>query len=168
VTRDLQRQLDTATAFFLAGERCALELRFDRYDFHTVGAPTITNYALAVELALKLIHSLALGNSEMGHNLAGLFERLPVEVRDHLPYLAEHVEEIAEYFVAWRYAFEKDFLIADDEHPRRAFIECYQEIRRLRPELRSVYEELWGGFDPAWLRAWPVDRPRWELRLANA
>ncbi len=168
MTRDLQRQLDTATAFFLAGERCALELKFDCYDFHAIGAPTITNYALAVELALKLVHSVALGSSETGHDLAVLFERLPAEVRDNLPYLAERVEEIAQYFVDWRYAFEKDFLIAVEEYPRRAFIECYQEIRRLRPQLRSVYEDLWGGFDPEWLRAWPVDRPRWELRLANA
>lgn len=168
MTRDLQRQLDTAAAFFLAGERCALELKFGPYDFHTVVAPTITNYAFSVELALKLIHSLALGAVATGHNLAGLFDQLPEEVRSNLPYLADCVDEIARYFVDWRYAFEKDFLVADDEYPRRAFIECYHEIRRLQPPLRSVYEDLWGGFDPEWLRAWPAGRPRWELRLANA
>jgi len=168
LTRDLQRQLDTATAFFLSGERCGLELKFGPYDFHTVGAPTITNYAFSVELALKLIHFLSLGACATGHDVAVLFKQLPTEVRSNLPYLAECADEIARYFVDWRYAFEKDFLVADDEYPRRSFIECYHEIRRLRPQLRSVYEDLWGNFNPEWLRAWPADRQRWELRLANA
>ena len=168
MSNDLQRQLDTATAFFLAGERCALELKFGPYGFHTVSAPTITNYAFSVELALKLIHYLVLGAVKTGHNVSVLFDSLPLEIRSNLPHLADCANDIARYFVDWRYAFEKDFLVAEDEYPRRAFIECYREIRRLQPQLRSIYEDIWGGFDPEWLRAWPADRPRWELRLAKA
>ncbi|MGV8952894.1 MAG: hypothetical protein ACOH2M_17485 [Cypionkella sp.] len=168
MSADLQRQLDTATAFFLAGERCALEIKFGQYDFHSVSAPTITNYSLAVEIALKLIRLLALGNSARGHDLEKLYNELPDPVRNNLPHLAECVSGIARYFEDWRYPFEKDLLFGDYDDPRRAFIKCYVEIKRLKPELTSVYERLWGKFDPEWLLSWPVDQPRWELRLANA
>ena len=168
MTSDLQRQLDTATAFFLAGERCALELKFDRYGHHTVSAPTIVSYALAVELALKLIHSLSRGAAGREHDLEKLYLLLPAEIRCNLPHLSECVVEIAQYFVDWRYPFEKDFLVGDYENPRRAFIECHREIKRLRPELASIYETVWGDFDPEWIRAWPEGEPRWELRLTGA
>ncbi|MCR6671794.1 hypothetical protein [Devosia ginsengisoli] len=167
MSSDLQRQLDTATAFFLAGERCALELKLGRYGFHTVSAPTITNYALAVELALKLINLLSRDTAETGHNLEALYFRLPADVRQNLMHLSEHVAEIARYFVDWRYPFEKDLLLGDYENPRRAFIECYREIKRLRPQLASVYENLWGGFDPEWIQSWLTEQPRWELRLVG-
>ncbi|MDP1730461.1 MAG: HEPN domain-containing protein [Devosia sp.] len=153
---DLQRQFDTATAYFLAGERCSLEMRFGRYEFHSIGAPTITNYAFSVELALKLIHTLSRGVQERGHDLRELYDALPEEIRTKLSHLADCVEEIARYFEDWRYPFEKDFLVADQEEPRRAFIECYREIRRLRPGLLSVYERLWGAFEPDWSRPWAV------------
>lgn len=165
---DVQRQFDTATAYFLAGERCALELKFGTYDFHSVAAPTITNYAFAVELALKLIHLLAFGRSAFGHDLQKLYDDLPDGIRGNLPHLAEHAVDIARYFEDWRYPFEKDFLFGDFEDPRRAFIECYGEIKRLQPQLISVYESRWGSFDPEWILTRPVDQPRWELRLAEA
>lgn len=165
---DVQRQLDTATAYFLAGERCSFEMKFAAYGFHSIGSPTITNYAFSVELALKVIHFLT-GNMEVrGHNLKELFDDLPEEIRGNLPHLQECAEEMARYFEDWRYVFEKDLLFGDDEHPRRGFIECYREIKRLRPQLASVYESLWGGFEPEWIRSWPEDRPRWELRLVPA
>lgn len=165
---DLQRQFDTATAFFLAGERCSLDLRFGRYGFHSVSAPTIVNYAFAVELALKIIHSLAFGESAKGHDLEKLFRLLPEEICGNLPHLSKCVAEIARYFEDWRYPFEKDMLFGDYDNPRRAFIECYREIERLRPQLQSVYESIWGTFEPEWVLTWPTDNPRWELRLAGA
>jgi len=168
LNRDLQRQFDTATAFFLAGERCALELRFGQYEFHSLSAPTIVNYAFAVELALKLIHSLASNVAVTGHNLEKIFHLLPGDVRSRLPHLSDCVEEIAQYFEKWRYPFEKEILYGDYENPRRAFIECYQEIRRLRPQLKSVYESGWGSFEPEWILSWQTDHPRWELKSAGA
>ena len=167
MTFDLQRQLDTATAFFLAGERCSLELRFKEYGFHSVSAPTIVNYAFSVELALKLIHSLAFGTPAGGHNLEDLFGKLPGEIRINLPHLSERVSEIARYFEDWRYPFEKSFLIGDIENPRRAFIECYREVKRLRPQLASVYESLWGSFEPGWVQPGTETEFRWELRPAG-
>lgn len=75
--------------------------------------------------------------------------------------------EIARHFEDWRYPFEKDLVFGDYENPRRAFIECYREIRRLRPELVSVYEGLWGQFDPEWIQPGYDNPPRWELRLVG-
>lgn len=152
---DLQRHLDAATAFFLAGERCTPVLAFGNYGQHSLDAPTIVNYAHSVELALKLIHVLASGSKLHGHLVKNLFEALPDDVKAHLPHLGSCVEEIDRYFVDWRYAFEHDFLCGDFDNPRRAFIECYREIRRLRPELVSIYERNWGGFEPDWFWAWP-------------
>lgn len=168
MTPDVQRQLDTATAFFLAGERCAVDLKFGRYGSHTVSAPTIVNYSLAVELALKLIHLLAVNETTRGHDLSALYRSLPDESRAGLPHLGECVDDIARYFEDWRYPFEKDFLVGEYENPRRAFIECYREIKRLKPELVSAYEKIWGGFEPEWVQTWPEDHPRWELRLVRA
>jgi HEPN domain-containing protein len=148
---DVLRHLDTATAYFLAGERCALDLRFGRYKMHSLSAPTITNYALSVELALKLIYVLAIGGRIRGHNLQELFDALPDESRKRLPHLSGCVLEIAQYFENWQYAFEKDLLIGEFSNPRRAFIECFAEIRRLRPDLLSFYEAAHGSFQPDWL-----------------
>jgi HEPN domain-containing protein len=168
LTVDIQRQLDVATAYFLAGERCSIEMRFGAYGFHSIGSPTTSNYAFALELALKVLHVLSRNEEVRGHDLKDLFDTLPEKVRSNLPHLQECVGEIARYFEDWRYAFEKEFLVGDDEYPRRGFIECYREIKRLRPQLTSVYEALWGGFEPEWLRTWPQDHPRWELRLVRA
>lgn len=163
-----QRQLDIATAYLLAGERCSFEMRFGAYGFHSIGSPAITNYAFSVELALKIIHALSRNAEVRGHDLKELFDALPEEIRSNLPHLQECAGEMARYFEDWRDAYEKEFLIGDDEYPRRGFIEGYREIKRLRPQLASVYETLWGGFEPEWVRSWPEDRPRWELRLARA
>src|SRR5688500_16023899 len=129
-------------------------MKFGQYDFHSVSAPTITNYAFSVELALKLIHALSFGHSARRHNLEELFLSLPDASRANLPHLADCVSEIARYFEDWRYPFEKDFLIGDYENPRRGFIECYREIRRLRPNIPSVYEVLWTSFEPDWFQPW--------------
>lgn len=167
MSADLQNQIDTATAFFLAGERCSLELRFRPYGFHTVAAPTIVNYALSVELALKLIYLLAVGTPARGHNLESLYRALPQESVTNLPHLAQCVGEIARYFEDWRYPFEKDLLFGDYDNPRRAFIECYGEVRRLRPQLVSVYESLWGGFEPEWLPSLPEGTHRWGVEAGT-
>jgi HEPN domain-containing protein len=165
---DLERHLNTATAFFLAGERCELELRFSSYDLHTLHAPTISNYAFSVELALKLIHVLQFKTAPKEHSLKVLFNSLTQEAKDRLPHLAECVEEIDSYFIDSRYPFEKQFLLGDVETPRRAFIEIYKEIRRIEPELVSVFESNWGKFEPEWIRSWSEDRPQWELRPMNS
>jgi hypothetical protein len=143
--------LDTATAFFLAGERCALDCAIGRYPAHTLGAPTVTNYALSLEIALKLLCHLSGKSFRQIHDLSALFDLLPSDQKAHLQYTEGCVVEISRYFVEWRYVYERDFAIAIESLPRRCFVECYQEIRRIRPDLKSVYEMNWGQFDPEWL-----------------
>lgn len=159
-TLDHKRMLDTATAFFLAGERCAPDLKFGRYGVHSVDAPRIVCYALSVEIALKLMLSF-FGKAVSDHSLVRLFEKLPEEVRGNLPTLDFHANEMDRYFVGWRYPYEKGYLSGDFDNPRRAFIECYQEIRRIQPNLKSVYELNWGHFEPDRQWAWP------ELEIAQ-
>ncbi|MCK9552297.1 HEPN domain-containing protein [Aquamicrobium sp.] len=151
---DHQRMFDTATAFFLTGERCAPDLRFGPYGIHSVNAPRIISYALAVEIALKLMFSL-MGMVGRGHRISKLFEKLPHEVRTNLVNLSGCAEEMDRYFEDWRYPYEKDFLVGESDNLRRAFIECYKEIRRIKPTLESVYEQNWGSFEPDWNLAWP-------------
>jgi HEPN domain-containing protein len=158
---DIQRMIDTATAFFPTGERCAPDLKFGRYGSHSVDAPRIVAYAFAVELALKLLSCLSNQTQKRGHSLEVLFDDLPTNLKVRLQYLEGCVEEIDKYFENWRYPFESEFLIGECDNPRRAFIECHREIRNLKPNLMSVYEKNWGSFDPDWDWAWP------ELEVAQ-
>lgn len=141
-----------------------MELRFSSFDFHSIGSPTITNYAFSLELALKILHVLSGKADTRGHNLKFLFDALPEETKGNLPHLRGCANEISQYFEDWRYAHEKEFVIGAPQLPRRGFIECYREIRRQQPSLSSVYEKLWGGFDPEWVLSWPEGLARWELR----
>lgn len=164
---DLQRQLDTATAFFLAGERCALEAKFGPYGLHVISAPTITNYAFAVELALKILHFVTHQKTIGGHGLEKLFRSLPDDVRANLMYLEDCVSEIDQYFVDWRYPYEREYLEGEFDNPRRSFIHCYREIRRLQPQLVSVYEKDWGQFEPDLYHVWGTNavleiREQWQ------
>lgn len=151
---DLQRMIDTATSFFLAAERCAPDLAFGKYGSHSVNAPRIVNYAFSVELTLKLLHQLISARGASGHSLNKLFNNLPLDTQSKLPHLSMCVDEIDQYFEHWRYPFEKDLLFGETGNPRRAFIECYREIRILKPGLMSIYEENWGSFEPDWDWAW--------------
>ncbi len=152
--------LDTATAFFLAGERCAPELKFGAYGRHRVDAPCIVSYALATEIALKLLARNA-GTRSNGHSLVQIYRELPDEVRASLVYVEDCIDEIDRYFVDWRYPYEADFLVGHTSKVRRAFILCYREIKQRMPDLSSIYERNWGSFEPDWDWAWP------ELELAQ-
>jgi HEPN domain-containing protein len=144
--------IDTATAFFLAGERCEPDVEFGPYDPHSVSAPTIVCFAFSVELALKLIAVIACKRKvAREHSLKELFLGLPQEYQDKLAHTDQCIEDIDRYFTDWRYSFEHDLLFGETSNPRRAFIECYRLIREIRPELKSVYEENWGEFQPDWV-----------------
>lgn len=151
---DEQRMIDTACAFFLAGERCTPEIGFAIYPMHSVSAPVLVNYALATEIALKLLIR-SYGNKPPrgadAHNLQKLFECLPKEGRQFLDGYKEAIFDCSEYFVDWRYPYEVPELIGSASELRRVFIRCYQEIRRRKPALSSIYEKNWGHFEPDWL-----------------
>lgn len=80
---DEQRMINTAVAYFLAGERCEPAFGFGRYPTHRIGAPTITCYAMAVEIALKLLLRLTLNLNNIeprklkNHDLKKLYDEIP-------------------------------------------------------------------------------------------
>ena len=158
---DSERMFNLATSFFMAGERCAPDLEFGAYGIHSVSAPRIVLYSLAVEIALKLILQIHDAEIDRKHNLRELFDRVPAKSRERLARLDSCIDEISSYFVNWRYSYEHEQLFGEFDNSRRAFIECYREIRRLNPALVSVYEQNWGGFEPDWDYAWP------ELEIAQ-
>lgn len=157
---DLQRMIDTALAFFLAGERCVPKFSFGRYPDHSLGAPVVVSYALAVEIALKILNRHYRLSAE-GHDIAALFNALPHESRDHLFWVEEILPEISRAFVEWRYAYEQEFLSISPDAIRRSFIVLHAEIRRVDPNLTSTFEKNWGSFNPDWTWAWP------ELEIAQ-
>ena len=162
---DYQRMLDTATAFFLAAERCVPEFKFGVYQSHSVSAPVLCNYAMSVEIMLKLIlkhHDVDPPKGWRGHDLLLLCRKIPQSNRSFLNYYLQPspidnqsiIREISRYFVDWRYSYEKEFLIGSHNEIRRLFIDCYREIRHLKPDLRNYYENDWGMFEPDWMWAW--------------
>jgi hypothetical protein len=174
---DFQRMIDTAVAFFLAGERCTPSLKFGKYGEHSLGAPIVVSYALSIEICLKILIAKANGDIQ-GHSLKALFGRLPAESKEHLKRLMEPLvsgevtpefavlkssplDEIDRNFVDWRYPYEQDLLVTSPSSLRRAFIDCHTEIRRAHPQLVSTFERDWGEFTPDETWAWP------ELELAQ-
>lgn len=101
----LNRMMNSAVEYFLAGERCKEPLAFGQYSQHELGTPVVVLYAFSIELALKVL----LGNiskSELqfsreksnisyeelniphGHKLKLLFAKLPQDSRDQLQYIS--------------------------------------------------------------------------------
>ncbi len=174
---DFQRMIDSAVAFFLAGERCKPSLKFGTYGEHSLGAPVIVSYALSIEICLKILVAKS-GGDIHGHSLKVLFGRLSEESKASLKHLVEpHVSEEAtadlmrlrespidemdRNFVDWRYPYEQDYLTASPSSLRLAFIDCHKEIRRAHPQLVSTFERNWGEFNPDRTWAWC------ELELAE-
>lgn len=174
---DFQRMIDTAVAFFLAGERCTPSLQFGEYGEHSLSAPVVVSYALSVEICLKILVAKA-GGDLRGHSLKDLFGRMPQLSQGNLSRLAEPLisgdvdpeleflkesplDEMDRNFVDWRYPYERDYLTASTSSLRRAFIDCHFEVRRAHPDLVSTFERNWGSFEPDRTWAW------YELEIAE-
>lgn len=160
---DYQRMLDTAVSFFLAGERCRPSLQFGRYPVHCVNAPTIVNYALSVEIVLKILVRFQ-GQCTRSHDLNELYQLLNEESKSNMSILSSYFRDVKNPyrdgdervipFLDWRYPYEHESLVGETDTLRRVFIVCHREVRRVLPELASVYERDWGSFDPDWNWAW--------------
>ncbi len=180
---DQQRAIDSAVAYFLAAERCVFDLEFGKYPSHSVVAPKITNCAFSVELVLKTLlfcHGICVPRT---HSIRKLYDRIPVDKNAFLQSLAEDqyqmppipeyqmegfavpstLDEIDKYFEDWRYVFEHEYLEASYDKVRRVFILCYQEVRRVNPELISIYEKNWGEFEPDFMEAFGLNSRSYKL-----
>jgi hypothetical protein len=107
VKSGLQRMMNSAVEYFLAGERCSLEMKYDPYRAHKIGTPTTVLYAFSVEMILKVL----LGNiklakkndvsqdetitledvvkKKVGHSLKKLFNLLPNDSKQRLAVLED-------------------------------------------------------------------------------
>jgi hypothetical protein len=160
---DFQRMIDTAAAFFLAAERCVPPLKFGVYPEHSVSAPTIVNYALSVEIVLKILlrhYECDLPKGTNGHSIKKLSEALPENKRGFLEYEDEAINVLDTSFVDWRYPYEYDFLVISPKDFRSLFCKCYNEIRKLKPDLMCIYEKNWGQFEPDYSWAWHEEEIR--------
>jgi hypothetical protein len=121
-----QRMLWAAVAFFQAGSRCALPIMLSPGREHSLGAPTIVNYAFSIELYLKLLLLLTSGRLHRGnHDLFEIYKLLGQDVRERITrntrfpgdetYVPEALEDLAKVFVEWRYAYEQEFLVASPD-----------------------------------------------------
>ncbi|MGL4325058.1 MAG: hypothetical protein ACRCTD_13545 [Beijerinckiaceae bacterium] len=161
---DIQPMIDTAVAFFLAAERCAPNLAFGVYKPHSVSAPRIVNYALSIEIILKLFLYVENGKRFEGHDLRKLFSSLrqssQIEIAGAMPRpreLSDFVDLLGDEkntFINWRYPYEADFLATSCGDLRQIFIAIHAVLNNIHPHVKSVYAKNWGGFrpDPAW--AW--------------
>jgi hypothetical protein len=147
-----QRLLNAAVAFYQAASRCEFTICVTPLQRHAVGAPTVVNYALSIELYLKLLNLLQTGTPPRGHHLLALFDSLVPETRaiivekTRCAYgseedLRERIEGISKAFVDWRYAHEHEFLFVSNDHLTDLAYGLHVTLRRLYPDLVSCYGE---------------------------
>ncbi len=100
-----------------AGEFCKAGQRCGTPGEDWLSKPEVVNYSFAAELGLKALIRLHTGKAAKGHNLLQLYQALPPEVAlklrkgANVVIFEEKIGQIANAFVEWRYAFEKEFLV---------------------------------------------------------
>lgn len=113
-----------------------------------VGAPPLVNFAFSIELYIKLLRFLADGQLMQGHNLHALFLefenvapdagaaaiRCHRSARGDRDEFLEYLDDTKSVFEDWRYAYEKEFLIASPD-----------SVQALADAFRAAMEELHPG-----------------------
>lgn len=150
--------LATAISFFMGGERCAIELEFGSYPSHSVVGPAVINYALSIEISLKLLGLLSKSTSETPktHNTWELYQNLNEKMKTAIRnsfrnyFTFENLEEEIRnslirdpkkprsLFETWRYHFDYD--------PPPTSIGFLQELARscldvLKKDFSSLYRD---------------------------
>lgn len=156
----LQRMMDSAITYFLAGERCNQPMSFGQYPEPNAGTPTIVLYAFSIELALKvLLQKNDISYSSLkgakGHSIKALFELLPQFHKDELGYFNLRyssedptiIEQLDHAFKDWRYHVEKEILTVSTTDLNRLFMAVHSRIRTQFPDFMSSLEYEWGAFE---------------------
>ena len=115
-----------AQGFFLAGNRCLLNIEVGPGVTQCLVSPAVVNLCLSIELFLKAVIVKNGGIAPKTHKLTELVERVPTEFRDALrvefnaavtePSLDELVVQINDYFIQVRYGHEFNIFVFH-EHP---------------------------------------------------
>lgn len=106
-----------AQDFLIAAQRCG-KASFDNID-DWLPVPQVVNCAFAIELALKGLQLICLGDAKPGHHLDKLFERLPAEVQNEIcrdvdaDSFISHLQKARSAFAEWRYSHEADGITID-------------------------------------------------------
>lgn len=147
-----QRLLNAAVAFFQAASRCEFTIHITPLQSHGVGAPTVVNYALSIELYFKLVGFLTNGKAPWGHELLDLYDGLTPEIQatlvEHTRFsfgssvrLREGIAALSKAFVQWRYAHEHEMLVVINDHLEELARGLHLTVREIRPDLISCYGE---------------------------
>lgn len=114
-----------AQGFFLAGNRCLLNIDVGPGVTQCLVSPAVVNLCMAIELFLKAVVVHGGGSAPKSHKLAELIKLVPVAFRDSLkssfdavvpnPNFDVVVPQINEYFVKVRYGHEFN-IFAFHEH----------------------------------------------------
>jgi predicted nucleotidyltransferase len=134
---------------------CALE-GIIKTRYNQLDAPPLVNFAFSIELYIKLLRFLADGRLMEGHNLHDLFlkmEKAATAVATsairHHRYARGNREEFIEYLVEtksafedWRYAYEKELLVAVPDNFRALADAFRAAIGELHPDRFSVFQAL--------------------------
>ncbi len=148
---DLQRMLDTAVAFFLAGERCRSDVKLPNYPNHEISAPTVVCYSFSVEIAIKLIlnlHDIQYNiRGENGHCLRSLFDKIPQDSKSHLIFLEDAIIELEKnYDKIIKLGIQENAISESDARP---------DLRREKQKVVSPFIEWRYPFEQKFLSASP-------------
>lgn len=112
--------------FYLAGNRCLLNIEVGPNITQCLVSPGVVNMALSIELFLKAVIIFNGDDVPKTHNLKKLFERVPgdfisnisnqYEQRVKAPTFSEHINLVSDYFVKVRYGHEFN-IFAYQEYP---------------------------------------------------
>jgi hypothetical protein len=115
-----------AQGFFLAGQRCLLEIRVGPSQTQYLPGAGVANLCFAIELFLKSLIVLLGKESPKTHKLVELIGLLPTGELDPIraaygqqvqqPPLDDLLAEVSQFFVKLRYEFEHD-IFSLNEHP---------------------------------------------------
>lgn len=119
--------------FFLAGQRCLIELRVGPSQTQYLPGAGVANLCFAIELFLKSLINLLGKDSPKTHKLIELVEALPKSELDPVraaysqqvqtPSFDDLLVEVSNFFVKLRYEYEHD-IFSLNEHPVYALADC--------------------------------------------
>lgn len=118
-----------------------------------VDAPPLVNFAFSIELYIKLLRFLADGQLVEGHNLCDLFFELDqaapdvgdAAIRNHRyargerDVFLEYLDEAKAVFDQWRYAHERQFLMATPDNLHALADALRATMREFHPDQQSVF-----------------------------
>lgn len=143
-----QGLLNQAMAFFNAGSRCMADIALTPTVINSPLAPAIVCYGFAVELYLKLLHVIVVGNPEKIHGLADIFAALPETIRRKVgdrydmgrDNIDADISAVSSVFVDWRYLHEQTSISINPNILISIAKAVHLVCRELRPTL-TVFGE---------------------------